>query len=108
MTTNTTTTPTHHWTVAVIGADSRPHRTGTGNSHSDAWLRALAAGRAALLAGELDDVAFTIDDDIPTALYTPAGEPGTYDAADITEDLLEIYQCMLAGEIIDQLVSEPA
>jgi len=99
---------TYHWAIAAIGADNRPHRTGTAASHSGAWLRALAAGRSALLTGGLDDVAFTVDDDIPTALYTPAGEPGDYDAADITEDLLEIYQGMTAGEIIDQLVIEQA
>jgi hypothetical protein len=104
----TTTETTYHWAIATIGADSRPHRTGAATTHSAARLRALAAGRAALLAGELDDVAFTVDDDIPTALYTPAGEPGDYDAADITEDLLEIYQGMTAGGIIDQLVSEQA
>ena len=62
-----------------------------------------ATVRRPLLAGELDDVAFTVDDDIPTALYTPAGETGEYDAADITEDFVEIYQGMTAGEIVHQL-----
>jgi hypothetical protein len=48
------------------------HRAGTAATRTQAWTHALAAGRSALLAGELDTLAVTVDDDVPTALYTQA------------------------------------
>jgi hypothetical protein len=97
-------THTHSWAVAAI--DGPAHHWGTADSNAEAWMLALAAGRAALLAGDLDTLAVTVDDEMPTALYAPArDECGSLDPADVTADLVETYQDMTAGEVADRLVA---
>jgi hypothetical protein len=100
-----TTAQAHPWSVAAIG-DSSPHSAGTAATHTHAWTQALAAGRVALLAGELDTLAVTVDDDQPTTFYSPGrDEHGDLDPADITTDLVEIHQNATAGELADQLAA---
>lgn len=100
-----TTAPVHHWTIAAIG-DPGLYRAGVAVTHSDAWLQALAAGRVALLAGELDTLAVTVDDDQATAFYDPArDEHGDLDPADVTADLVEMQQNATAAEVADQLMA---
>lgn len=86
--------------------NSSTYRAGAAGTHTDVWTQALAAARAALLAGELDTLAVTVDDDQPTALYDPGrDEPGELDPADVTADLVEIHQNATAGELADQLIA---
>jgi hypothetical protein len=100
-----TTAPATHWAITAIG-DPGAHRAGTAATHTDAWTQALAAGRAALLAGELDTLAVTVDDDQPTAFYDPGRDNhGDLDPADVTADLVEIHQTGTAGELADQLIA---
>lgn len=102
-----TRTSVHHWTITAIGGTGQ-HRSGTAGVYADAWTQALAAGRTALLAGELDTLAVTVDDDQPAAFYNPArDEHGTLDPADVTADLVEMQQRATAGELADQLVAGP-
>lgn len=35
------------WYIASVGTWHRPHRTGSATSRTEAWIAALAAGRAA-------------------------------------------------------------
>jgi hypothetical protein len=97
----TTTANTHHWAITSISGIGTPaHRAGTAATRTQAWTHALAAGRAALLAGELDTLAVTVDDDVPTALYDPARhEHGALDPAQVTTALVEIHQAVTAGEL---------
>jgi hypothetical protein len=82
------------------------HRAGTAATRTEAWTRALAAGRAALLAAELGTLAVTVDDDVPTAHYTPGrDELGALDPAQVTAALVEIHQAVTAGELAEQLAS---
>lgn len=60
------------WYVASVGNWHRPHRSGSAATRAEAWIAALAAGRAALLAGELDDLAVAVNDAVPLAHYHPA------------------------------------
>jgi hypothetical protein len=88
----------HRWAITNIG----------GETHPEAWTRALAAGRAALLAGELDTLAITVDDEDPAALYSPArDERGALDPADVTAVLVEIHQNATAAMLADRLVAGP-
>jgi hypothetical protein len=97
-------TRTYSWAIADI--DGPAHRSGTADSNAEAWMLALAAGRAALLAGDLDTLAVTVDDDIATVLYDPArDEHGKLDPADVTADLVETYQESIAGDVAVQLVA---
>lgn len=96
----------HRWTIAAVEGGGPPHRSGTAASHAEAWLQALATGRAALLAGALESLAVAVGDDRPTALYSPArDERGALDPADVTADLVEIHQDVTAGEVADRLVA---
>jgi hypothetical protein len=100
-----TTAPAHYWSITAIGG-SDAHRVGTADTHTDAWTHALAAGRTALLAGQLDTLAVTVDDDQPTAFYSPGrDEHGDLDPAEVTADLVEIHQTGTAGELADQLIA---
>jgi hypothetical protein len=100
-----TTAPAHRWSISAIG-DPGAHRAGIAATHSDAWTQALAAGRAALLAGELKTLAVTVDDDQPIAFYSPGrDERGELDPAEVTADLVEIHQTGTASELADQLIA---
>ncbi|MQA12810.1 MAG: hypothetical protein GEV09_01185 [Pseudonocardiaceae bacterium] len=107
----TTTTQRHRWAVTTItepGAQTTAHRAGTTATRTEAWTHALAAGRAALLAGELDTLAITVDDDHASALYTPARDTGgALATAQITAALVEIHQAVTAGDLADQLTATP-
>jgi len=97
----------HRWAIKNIG-DPGQHRAGVAATHSDAWVQALAAGRAALLGGDLDTLAVIVDDEDPAALYSPArDEHGVLDAADVTADLVEIHQNATAAVLADRLVAGP-
>jgi hypothetical protein len=100
-----TTTHSHPWTITSISGIGTPaHRAGTAPTHTEAWTHALAAGRAALLAAEVDTLAVTVDDEVPTALYTPGrDELGALDPAQVTAALVEIHQAVTAGELAAQL-----
>jgi len=104
----TTTTNAHRWTITNIGGDPGQHRVGVAATHTAAWTQALAAGRAALLAGEIDTLAITVDDEYPTAFYTPGrDERGLLDPAQLTAALVDLHQAGTAAEIADQLVTGP-
>jgi hypothetical protein len=70
----TTTASAYDWAItaitAISGQSTTPYRAGRATSHAAAWTAALRAGRTALLAGELDSLALTIDDHHCGALYT--------------------------------------
>ena len=98
----------HRWAITNIGGDPGQQRAGVAETHPEAWTRALAAGRAALLAGELDTLAITVDDEDPAALYSPArDERGALDPADVTAVLVEIHQNATAAMLADRLVAGP-
>ncbi len=102
----TTTNAAHHWAITPIGATGAPHRGGTAPTHADAWFAAFGAARTALLAGELDDVAFTVDDDIPTAFYSPGRDAdGNLDPVEVTVDLTEMHQEGTFAETADRIIA---
>jgi hypothetical protein len=107
LTAMTTAIQAHHWGITSIGGIGTPaHRAGTAATRTQAWTHALAAGRAALLAGELDTLAVTVDDDVPTAHYTPGrDEHGVLNPAQVTAALVEIHQVVTAGELAEQLAA---
>jgi hypothetical protein len=76
---------------------------------AEAWSQALA-GRAALVAGDLDTLAATIDDDpLCSVLYSPARhDHGALDPAEVTAALLEIHQIATIGDLTDMLTQPPA
>ena len=102
-------TPTmnaHRWSITNIGGDPGQHRAGVAATHTAAWTQALAAGRAALLAGEIGTLAITVDDEYPTAFYTPGRDGrGLLDPAQLTAALVDLHQAGTAAEIADQLVT---
>ncbi|MQA15230.1 MAG: hypothetical protein GEV09_13990 [Pseudonocardiaceae bacterium] len=101
----TTTANSHYWAITAIGADTPAHRAGTAATRTETWTHALAAGRAALLAGELATLAVTVDDEHPSALYDPARDScGALDPAQVTAALVEIHQAVTAGDLAAQLV----
>jgi hypothetical protein len=97
--------------VAICGrtlaaAPSAEGGTTASGSHAAAWTAALRAGRTALLAGELDSLAVTIDDHHCGALYTPARDlHGCIDPDQLTATLIDLHQAATAGELADQLVA---
>ncbi|MPZ64539.1 MAG: hypothetical protein GEU83_03140 [Pseudonocardiaceae bacterium] len=103
------TTDTHRWavtTIAAAGTDHPLYHAGTSATRTEAWTQALAAGRAALLNGDLDTLAIGVDDEHPSALYTPARDThGGLDAAQVTAALVEIHQAVTAVDLADQLVT---
>lgn len=102
----TTTNIAHHWTITAVGAPGVPQRSGTAATHAEAWLAAFAAARVSLLAGELDDVAFTVDDDLATAFYSPGrDDDGNLDPVAVTVALTEMYQEGTFAEIADRIVA---
>lgn len=95
-----TTTTEHRWTIAAIGAAAGPYRAGTADTRWGAWIAALTAGRTALLTGTLEDLAIAVDEDKPTAFYSPAVyEGGHLDEAAVTTDLVELHQVGTADDI---------
>lgn len=87
------------WYISSVGNWHRPHRSGSAATRADAWIAALAAGRAALLAGELDDVAFAVADALPLAHYHPAPEIGALDGFAVTAAMVEIYQSQTSADV---------
>lgn len=70
---------------------------------------AAPAGRAALLSGELDDVAFAVDAALPIALHHPArDEAGRLDTYEVTAALVEIYQGDTAADVSARIIGPPA
>lgn len=66
------------------------------------------ASPATLLAGDLDTLAVTVDDQHPSALYTPGrDEHGALDPAQVTAALVEIHQAVTAGDLADQVTGGP-
>lgn len=93
------------WAITAAGDWTRVHRQGTATTRAEAWLAALAAGRAALVAGELDDLAFAVDDALPTAIYHPArDDAGRLDPYEVTATLVEIYQGETAVDVAAAIV----
>jgi len=102
----TATRNTHRWTITNIGGDPGQHHAGVAATYTEAWTRALAAGRVALLAGEIDTLAVAVDDDRPTGFYTPGrDERGLLDPAQVTAALVDLHQAGAAAEIADQLIA---
>lgn len=103
----TTTAPGLDWAITAISAQNTDlRRSGRATGHAAAWIAALRAARAALLAGELDTVAVTIGDAHCCALYTPARDQhGGIDPDQLTAALLDLYQAATADEIADLLIS---
>jgi hypothetical protein len=95
------------WTISPAEDWTRPHHAGAASSAERAWLAALAAGRAALLAGELADLAVAVDDPQPTALYHPGRDAdGRLDPSAVTAALLEIYQGATAAGVAAAITGE--
>lgn len=106
MTAQKATPPGVPWYIAAVGQWHRPHRSGSAATHADAWLAALAAGRAALLADELDDLAVAVDDALPLAHYHPARDgDGTLDRGEVTADLVEIFQSQTSADVAAKIAS---
>lgn len=107
--TTTTTANRHYWAITTItaaGGDTPAHRAGAAATHTEAWTHALAAGRTALLAGELATLAVTVDDQHPSALYDPGhDEHGNLDSAKVTAALVEIHQAVTASDLTEQLAT---
>lgn len=103
----TTTAPGYDWAITAISAQNAgPHRSGRATGHAAAWTAALRAGRAALLAGELDTLAVTIGDVPCCALYTPARDQhGRIDPDQLTAALLDLHQAATAADTADLLIS---
>jgi hypothetical protein len=92
----------HSWRIAGI-CDSTTYRVGVAASLREAWTAALAAGRTALLSGQLDDLAASIDGELE-ALHSPGrNRAGELDPAELTADLVETFQSATVSEVIYQL-----
>ncbi|MGD9525191.1 hypothetical protein [Pseudonocardia sp.] len=88
---------THRWAISSDPTGDRVLCEGSATSNAEAWLAALSAGRIALLDGTVTDLAVTVDDWLPTALYSPARDAaGRVDPDEVTADLVTIYQCRTA------------
>lgn len=86
------------WTTNSYRSDPAPAR-------GQAWLAALAAGRAALLSGDLATLAISVDGELEALLDPCRDAAGTLDAAAVTAELLEIYQSSTADELLERLVA---
>lgn len=97
---STTSTPTgFSWAVAAIEHDAPAHRTGHTDTHPAAWTAALAAGRAALLAGQLDTLAVRINGQLD-ATYDPGrDEYGRLDEAAVTRALVDLHQAATGRDV---------
>jgi hypothetical protein len=83
-------TGAHRWLVSEDSAGLFPINTGSAESEAAAWTAAFAAGREALLAGRIRYLAIAVDDEIPTAGYSPSRDRhGRLDPDQVTEDLDE-------------------
>ncbi|MGD9991441.1 hypothetical protein [Pseudonocardia sp.] len=100
-------TPTqpHRWAIYRDPAGLDVVRTGTAASITDAWIAALAVGRAVLIDGTVTDLAVAVDDAFPSVLYSPArDESGRVDAAAVTRAFVDIVQGQTAALVAEQLV----
>ncbi len=96
------TTQEHRWSITAISATT-VHRQGVASGLPYTWTEALTAGRVALLAGELDTLAVSIDGELE-AMHTPGlTTDGTLDPQDLTAALVEIHQCVTAHLLAEQL-----
>jgi hypothetical protein len=67
-------------------------------------MAALAAARAALLAGDLDTLAISINGNLEALLDPARGYAGTLDVEDVNAALVEIYQSATVEEVLAALV----
>lgn len=100
-------THSHEVCWSISGIDQRTdYRSGATANLSQAWLAALSAGRAALLAGRLPNLAVYINGELEAMLSPGRNHTGQLDPAEITAALVEIHQGATAGELIDQLTAD--
>lgn len=97
----------YRWVVAPIGHDDEPHSSGRAGTHTAAWTAALAGGRAALLAGELDTLAVHLNGQLD-ATYDPGrDEHGQLDEAAVTRALVDLHQAATASDVADIIARTP-
>jgi hypothetical protein len=92
------------WTITSI-ASTTVYRGDVAATLPTAWLAALAAGRAALLSGDLATLAISVNGQLEALLDPGRDAAGELDPAAVTDDLLEIYQSATGDEIIERLVA---
>lgn len=93
----------HRWSIAPVESDTT-HREGAAATLPDAWIAALAAGRAALLAGDLNTLAISIDETLEVLLDPGRDDTGVLDSTVVTAELVQIYQSVTVDHVIDRLV----
>lgn len=98
-----TTTNQHRWAISAIDSTTE-HGGGAAATVTDAWIAALAAGRAALLAGHLDTLAVAIDGEVEAMLDPGRDAGGRLEAAAVTATLVEMHQGATAHLITDLIV----
>ena len=94
----------HRWAITSIG-DTTIYRSDPAPTRGQAWLAALAAGRAALLSGGLATLAISVDGQLEALLDPGREAAGALYAAAVTAELLEIYQSATADELLERLVA---
>lgn len=99
------TTPTPvPWAITAIGSDAVVD-SAEAAGHTAAWTAALRAARAALLTGELDTLAITINNH-RDALYTPArNHHGRIDPDQLTAALIDLHHAATTGDLAHQLTA---
>lgn len=97
---------TYRWAISAIGSTA-PLRTGVAATLTDTWTAALHAGRAALLAGDLPDLAVHVADQLEALLHPGRDRAGALNPAEVTARLVEIHQGA-TGHLITDLITQPS
>ena len=81
----------HRWLISDDSAGLNPVRVGIAKTCGEAWFAALRTGHTVLLDGTIIDLAISVDDELPTLLYSPGRDlSGRLDPAVVGHDLAEL------------------
>ena len=94
----------YRWSITSF-ENTTIYRSGVGLARPQAWLEALAAGRAALLSGELETLAVRVDGNLEALLDPGRDVAGVLDATAVTAELLHMYRSVTSDEVLERLVS---
>lgn len=99
------TTPTPvPWAITAIGSDTVVD-SADAPDHTAAWTAALRAAHTALLTGELDTLAITINNH-RDALYTPARDHhGRIEPDQLTAALIDLHHAATTSDLAHQLTA---
>lgn len=97
---------THRWAITAIGC-SNVLSAGTAPTLTDTWTAALRVGRAALLSGDLGDLAIRIGDRLEAQITPGRDHAGVINPEELTQSLVEVHQAATAHLIAEALTRQP-